>query len=100
MPVRKPKTQHSELAAVLHPPAPFDAEQSQHELSDQFLERLFDKHVAENSSAAVDNMQEERISENIINQWNGAVKNVTDNPIILPAITQAVSQIQSQSSNK
>ena len=49
---------------------------------------MLDTYVAENPGVAVGKMQEERISENIINQRNDAVKNVTDNPIILSAITE------------
>ena len=90
----------SGFAAVLSSPALFDAKQSRYELSNQLLDHLFDTRVAENLAASAGNMQEERISENFVNQSNDAVKNATDNPIILSAITQALSQIQSQSSDQ
>ena len=86
----------TELVAVLNSPAPFDTEESRYEFSNHLLDHLFDTYVAENSATAVDNIQEDRISENIINQCNDVVKNVTDNPVILSAVTQPLIQIQSQ----
>ena len=90
----------TELAAVLNSPAPFDTEESRYELSNHLLDRLSDTYVAENAATALDNIQEDCTNEKIINQCNDAVKNVTDNPVTLSAVTQALSQIQSQSSNE
>ena len=90
----------TELAAVLNSTAPFDTEESRYQFSNNLLDLLFDTYVAENSATAVDNIQEDRISENIINQCNDVVKNVTDNPVILSAVTQPLIQIQSQTSNE
>ena len=56
----------SELAAVLNSPDPFNAEQSRYGLSHQLLDRLFVTYVPDNFAAAADNMQQERISENVI----------------------------------
>ena len=90
----------TELNTVLNSPAPFDIEQSRYELSNQFLDRLFDTYVAENGVVGTGNMPEKSISKKIINQCCDDVNNTTDNPIILSALTQALSEILSQSSNE
>ena len=89
----------TELTADFNSPD-FDVEQSRYEFSTQLLNRLFDTYEAENYSTPMDNMEEEPISERIINQCNDALKNITDNPVILSTITRASSQIQSQSNNE
>ena len=79
----------TDLTAVLNSPAPFDTEQSRYELSNQLLDRLFDTYVAGNGAVATENMPEKTISKKIINNCSDAVKNVTDNPVMFSAITQA-----------
>ena len=90
----------TELAAVLNSPDPFDTEQYRYELSNQLLDRLFDTYVTESDAVATDNMPKKSISKKIIKQCSDTVKNVTDNQVILSAITQALSHIQSQPSNE
>lgn len=89
-----------ELTAVLNSLATSDAEQSRFELSNKLMDCFFVTYVADNVAAHAYNMEEESISTEIINQCYEAVKNVADNSVILPCITQALSQIQSQPSNE
>ena len=79
------------MATVLNSPAPFDTEKSRYELSNQLLDRFFDTYVAENGVVGTENVVEKSNTVKIINQCTDAVKNVTDNPVILSAITQALS---------
>ena len=83
----------NQLAAVLNSPAPHDSEQSRYESSNQLSDCLFDTYVVENSAPAADKMREERMSENILNNCNDVVVNVTDNPIISSTIPQALGQM-------
>lgn len=88
------------IDCVFNSPSPFDTEQSWYKLFNQLLDRLFATYVAKNVADATDNMKWKSISEKVIDECNGTVKNVRYNSVILSDITQALSQIQLQFSHE